>query len=91
MFQPQPIQENKIFPLQEPLQWITSKQVYTLDILSSPNDIIFDSSFDAVNMGTNITIGIEREGTGSVIGLPSFASDLGFIILTAGTPEFYNP
>jgi hypothetical protein len=42
-------------------------------------------------MGANITIGIEREGAGSVIGLPSFASDLGFNNFTAGTPEFYNP
>jgi hypothetical protein len=65
--------------------------IHIIDILSSPNDIILDSSFDAVNIGSNITIGIEREGAGSVIGLPSFASDLGFNNFTAGTPEFYNP
>jgi hypothetical protein len=65
--------------------------IHIIDILSSPNDIIFDSSIDVASIGSNVGIGIQREGTGSVIDLPTFASDLGFNNFTAGTPEFYNP
>ena len=63
--------------------------VHIVDVLSSPNAITIESSIDTATV-SGTSIGIYREGTGDVIGLPNLASDLGFNNFTAGTPEFYN-